>query len=70
METLFNDRPFLSPFLIIVSFDSFVIPPVETLLSEMGLAVHRTSNWIEEYFGIDRPKRLKELYEEPSGDGT
>ena len=37
---------------------------LDTLLQDMGLALHRTSNWITEYFGIYRPNRLKGLHEE------
>lgn len=40
------------------------LPPIDTLLNDMGLAMHRTSNWIEEYFGVYRPARLKGLHEE------
>ncbi len=38
--------------------------PVEILLKDMGLALHRTSNWITEYFGVYRPDRIKGLHEE------
>ncbi len=38
--------------------------PVEIYLNDMGLSLHRTSNWISEYFGIYRPKRLKGLHDE------
>ena len=40
------------------------IGPVDTLLTDMGLPVHRTSNWITEYFGVYRPNRIKGLHEE------
>lgn len=40
------------------------IGPPEILLQDMGLALHRTSNWITEYFGVYRPSRLKGLHEE------
>ena len=43
------------------------LPPIDTLLNDMGLAMHRTSNWIEEYFGVYRPERLKGLHEERKG---
>ncbi len=38
--------------------------PLEIYLSDMGLDIHRTNNWISEYFGIYRPKRLKGLHDE------
>jgi hypothetical protein len=38
--------------------------PLEIYLNDMGLALHRTSNWIKEYFGIYRPERLKGLHDE------
>jgi hypothetical protein len=38
--------------------------PLEIYLSDMGLNLHRTSNWISEYFGIYRPERLKGLHGE------
>lgn len=37
---------------------------LDILLQDMGLALHRTSNWISEYFGIYRPDCLKGLHEE------
>jgi hypothetical protein len=30
----------------------------------MGLDMHRTNNWITEYFDTYRPERLKNLHEE------
>ena len=39
-------------------------PPIDTLLNDMGLAMHRTNNWIAEYFGVYRPERLRGLHEE------
>ncbi|CAF3780534.1 unnamed protein product [Rotaria sordida] len=38
--------------------------PLEIYLNDMGLTLHRTSNWISEYFGIYRPERLKDLHDE------
>jgi hypothetical protein len=38
--------------------------PLEIYLNDMGLELHRTSNWISEYFGIYRPERLKGLHDE------
>ncbi|CAF3096395.1 unnamed protein product [Rotaria sp. Silwood2] len=38
--------------------------PLDTYLNDMGLALHRTNNWISEYFGIYRPERLKGLHDE------
>jgi cation diffusion facilitator CzcD-associated flavoprotein CzcO len=40
------------------------VGPLEIYLKDMGLALHRTSNWITEYFGVYRPERLKGLHEE------
>ncbi|CAF3269127.1 unnamed protein product [Rotaria socialis] len=38
--------------------------PMEIYMNDMGLALHRTNNWISEYFGVYRPNRLKGLHEE------
>ncbi|CAF1506849.1 unnamed protein product [Rotaria magnacalcarata] len=38
--------------------------PMEIYMNDMGLALHRTNNWISEYFGVYRPDRLKGLHEE------
>lgn len=40
------------------------IAPIEIYLNDMGLNLHRTSNWLSEYFGIYRPERLKGLHDE------
>jgi dimethylaniline monooxygenase (N-oxide forming) len=40
------------------------LEPLEIYLNDMGLALHRTNNWISEYFGVYRPERLKGLHEE------
>lgn len=45
-------------------FSYYWIGPLETYLKDMGLALHRTSNWITEYFGVYRPYRFKGLHEE------
>ena len=42
----------------------FWLEPIEIYLKDMGLPLHRTNNWISEYFGVYRPKRLKGLHEE------
>ena len=38
--------------------------PIEIYLNDMGLTLHRTNNWISEYFGVYRPERLKGLHYE------
>ncbi|CAF1049961.1 unnamed protein product [Rotaria sp. Silwood1] len=40
------------------------IAPLDIYLNDMGLALHRTSNWISEYFGVYRPERLKDIHDE------
>ncbi len=40
------------------------LEPIEIYLQDMGLSLHRTNNWISEYFGIYRPKRMRSLHEE------
>jgi dimethylaniline monooxygenase (N-oxide forming) len=40
------------------------LEPIEIYLNDMGLARHRTNNWISEYFGVYQPKRLRGLHEE------
>lgn len=40
------------------------LEPIEIYLQDMGLSLHRTNNWISEYFGIYRADRLKNLHEE------
>lgn len=30
----------------------------------MGVSLHRTNNWISEYFGIYRPRRIANLHDE------
>jgi dimethylaniline monooxygenase (N-oxide forming) len=37
---------------------------LEIYMNDMGLPLHRTNNWISEYFCIYRPERLKSLHEE------
>ena len=38
--------------------------PLDIYLKDMGLSLHRTNNFISEYFGVYRPHRLKELHKE------
>ncbi|CAF3060734.1 unnamed protein product [Rotaria sp. Silwood2] len=45
-------------------FFYYWLSPIEIYLSDMGLRLKRTHNWITEYFGIYRPERLKGLHEE------
>lgn len=45
-------------------FMYYSIEPIEIYLQDMGLALHRTNNWIREYFGLYQPARLKDLHEE------
>ena len=40
------------------------LEPIEIYLQDMGLSLHRTNNWISEYFGIYRPKRIANLHAE------
>ena len=40
------------------------VAPVDTLLKDMGVDMHRTNNWVTEYFGLYRPERFKTLHEE------
>jgi hypothetical protein len=40
------------------------LEPIEIYLQDMGLSLHRTTNWISEYFGIYKPKRIRTLFEE------
>lgn len=40
------------------------LEPIEIYLQDMGLSLHRTNNWISEYFGIYRPKRIANLHDE------
>jgi len=37
---------------------------IEIYLNDIGVDLHRTTNWISEYFGIYRPERIKGLHEE------
>ena len=37
---------------------------IDAMLQDMGLRMHRTNNWISEYFTVYRPDRLKGLHEE------
>ena len=38
--------------------------PLDIYLKDMGLSLHRTNNFISEYFGVYRPDRLKQLHTE------
>jgi len=40
------------------------LEPIEIYLKDMGLSLHRTNNWISEYFGIYRAERIKTLHKE------
>jgi dimethylaniline monooxygenase (N-oxide forming) len=40
------------------------LQPAEIYLQDMGVSLHRTNNWISEYFGIYRPKRIATLHDE------
>ncbi|CAF4072036.1 unnamed protein product [Adineta steineri] len=37
---------------------------MEIYLRDMGVSLYRTNNWISEYFGVYRPKRLSTLHDE------
>jgi hypothetical protein len=45
-------------------FQYYWLEPIEIYLQDMGLELHRTNNWIEEYFGVYRPKRIANLHNE------
>ena len=53
---IFNQNPF--------DYRYYWIPPIEIYLKDMGLHLHRTNNWVSEYFGVYRPERLKGLHNE------
>ena len=40
------------------------LEPMEIFLQDMGLSLHRTNNWVSEYFGVYKPERIKNLHEE------
>ena len=40
------------------------LEPIEIYLKDMGVSLHRTNNWVSEYFGIYRPRRLKHIHHE------
>jgi hypothetical protein len=46
------------------SYRYYWTAPLEIYLKDMGLTLHRTNNWISEYFGVYRPERLKGLHYE------
>ena len=56
IKKIFNRRPH--------EYRYYWIAPIEIYLNDMGLTLHRTSNWISEYFGIYRPERLKGIHDE------
>jgi len=45
-------------------FQYYWLEPIEIYLKDMGLELHRTNNWISEYFGVYRPERIKTLHAE------
>ena len=45
-------------------FQYYWLEPVEIYLQDMGVSLHRTNNWISEYFGVYGPKRLENLHAE------
>lgn len=45
-------------------FQYYWLEPMEIYLQDMVLALHRTNNWISEYFGVYRPKRIATLHDE------
>jgi dimethylaniline monooxygenase (N-oxide forming) len=65
-EEIKTTRSFLQDIFHGVDFDFkyYSIGPIEMYLKDMGLTLHRTNNWISEYFGIYRPARFKGLHEE------
>ncbi|CAF0739385.1 unnamed protein product [Adineta steineri] len=45
-------------------FQYYWLEPMEIYLRDMGVSLYRTNNWISEYFGVYRPKRLSTLHDE------
>ena len=45
-------------------FNYYWAAPIDTLLNDMGVVMHRTSNCISEYFDVYRPERFKDLHNE------
>ncbi|CAF1248495.1 unnamed protein product [Adineta steineri] len=45
-------------------FQYYWLEPMEIYLRDMGLSLYRTNNWISEYFGVYRPKRLSTVHDE------
>jgi hypothetical protein len=45
-------------------FQYYWLEPMEIYLQDMGVALHRTNNWISEYLGVYRPKRIATLHDE------
>jgi hypothetical protein len=45
-------------------FQFYWLEPIEIFLQDMRLSLHRTNNWISEYFGVYKPKRIQTLHEE------
>ncbi|CAF0770524.1 unnamed protein product [Adineta steineri] len=45
-------------------FQYYWLEPMEIYLRDMDLSLYRTNNWISEYFGVYRPKRLSTLHDE------
>ena len=40
------------------------LEPIEIYLKDMGVSSHRTNNWISEYLGVYRPRRIQTLHDE------
>ena len=56
ISKLFNRKSYYLQF--------YWLEPIEIYLQDMGLSLYRTNNWISEYFGIYRPKRIANLHAE------
>ncbi|CAF0802550.1 unnamed protein product [Adineta steineri] len=65
-EEIKTTREFLRHIFHTVDFDYkyYWAGPIEMYLKDMGLTLHRTNNWITEYFGFYRSTRFRGLGEE------
>jgi hypothetical protein len=61
IQKLFNRKSYY--------FQYYWLEPIEIYLQDMGLQLHRTNNWISEYFGVYRPKRIATLHDERQAKG-
>lgn len=45
-------------------YQYYWLEPLEIYLNDMGVSLHRTHNWVSEYFGVYWAKRFKSLHQE------